>query len=301
MATHVTVRPAHPDDAEAVASIRRLVFPYKVMSVAMVRHTITADRPREQFVALVAERDGNVVGWGNAGLNIWTSTPNQGKATIFVHPDHRQAGIGSELSERLHQHLADAGAQRTQSFVQQDSVDFAAKRGYDEVRRVHYSGVQLADLPRQPETRDGIALRSYDELDPRAAYAAEMLASVDEPTDTPTDSIAYDDWIKDFWNDPAIDKRLSFAALAGDEVVSFTLAETDGDRLWSAFSGTVPQHRGRGLSKLVKSAALHRAAAVGVATAYTSNDNRNGPMLAVNDWLGYRRTATEVGMARTLG
>lgn len=283
-----------------MAAVRRLVFPYKVMPADMVRRAITTHRPREQSVALVAERDGAVVGWGNAGLNIWTSTPGQGKATIFVHPDHRRAGIGSELSERLHRHLADAGAERTQSFIQPDSMGFAAERGYAEIRRMHFSGVQLAELPDRPATPDGVTLRSYDELDPRAAYTAEMLASVDEPTDTPTDSISYDEWIKDFWNDPAIDKHLSFAALVGDEVASFTISETDGDRMWSAFSGTVPAYRGRRLSKLVKAAALHRATAAGVAAAYTSNDDRNGPMLAVNDWLGYRRTATEIGAARTM-
>lgn len=281
-----------------------MVFPYKVITADMVRHAISSKRPREQFIALVAEHNGSVVGWGNAALNIWTSTPGQGKTTIFVHPEHRRAGVGSELSELLHQHLADAGVLRTESFVQQESFGFAAKRGYDEIRRLHYSGVRLTELPEQPPTPDGITLRSYDELDPRAAYTAEMLASADEPTDTPTDSIDYDDWIKNFWNDPAIDKRLSFATLVGDdpasEVASFTITTTDGDRLWSDFSGTVPQYRGRGLSKLVKAAALHRAAAAGVAAAYTSNDDRNGAMLSVNDWLGYRRTATEIGAARTL-
>lgn len=300
MTTGFTIRPARPDDAEAVASVRRTVFPYRVLSAEMIRHAITAERPREQFVALVAERDGSVVGWGNAGLNIWTSTPGQGKVSILVHPDHRRLGVGSELSDRLHRHLTEVGALRTDSFIQQDSLGFATNRGYDEIRRLHYSGVDLVELPDQPPTPDGVTLRSYDELDPRAAYTAEMLASVDEPTDTPTDSIEYDDWIKNFWNDPAIDKRLSFAALVGDEVASFTISETDGDRLWSSFSGTVPAHRGRGLSKLAKVAALHRAAQAGVASAYTSNDDRNGPMLAVNDWLGYRRTATEIGAARTL-
>lgn len=299
MATNVTIRPAQPDDAFAVAALRRVVFPYKVMTADTVRRTITSAEPREQRLNLVAESDGTVVGWGNAGLNIWTSTPGQGKAAIFVHPDHRHAGIGSKLSERLHQHLADAGAQRTQSFVQQDSLDFAAEHGYAEIRRMHYSGLRLTELPQQPPTPEGITVRAYDDVDPHAVYAAEMLASVDEPTDTPTDSIDYDDWIKDFWNDPAIDKRLSFAVLSGADVVSFTIAETDGDRLWSAFSGTVPDQRGHGLSKLAKSTSLHRAAAAGVRAAYTSNDERNAPMLAVNDWLGYRRTATELGMART--
>jgi len=35
-------------------------------------------------------------------------------------------------------------------------------------------------------------------------------------------------------------------------------------------------------------------------SASTSNDDRNGPMLAVNDWLGYRRVATHLGVTRDL-
>jgi RimJ/RimL family protein N-acetyltransferase len=54
----------------------------------------------------------------------------------------------------------------------------------------------------------------------------------------------------------------------------------------------MPQYRGRGLAKLVKAAALHRAAAAGVEGAYTANYDGNTPMLAVNDWLGYHRIAT---------
>ena len=47
-----------------------------------------------------------------------------------------------------------------------------------------------------------------------------------------------------------------------------------------------------GLAKLVKSAALHRAADAGVQGAYTANYDGNTPMLAVNAWLGYDRVAT---------
>lgn len=283
-----------------MAALRRAVFPYKLMPAEMIRRSISKQRPEEQYLPLVAEVGGRIVGWGSARLNIWTSVPGQSSLTALVAPEHRAQGVGSALVERLHEHLATARAVRTEAFVQQESTGFAAKRGYDEIRRLHFAGVRLADLPEQPVAPDRITLRAYDEVDPRAVYTAEMLASADEPTDTPMDSIDYADWIKDFWNDPAVDKPLSYVALAGDVVASFTISETDGDRLWSAFSGTVPEHRGRGLSKLVKSAALHRAAEHGVQAAYTSNDDRNASMLAVNDWLGYRRVATEVGAARAL-
>ena len=46
--------------------------------------------------------------------------------------------------------------------------------------------------------------------------------------------------------------------------------------------------------------ALRRAAAAGIVGAFTSNDDENGPMLAVNNWLGYRRGETQTGLLRTL-
>jgi GNAT superfamily N-acetyltransferase len=298
MAIGVTVRRAVADDAAAAAALRRIVFPYKVMTAEAIRRSVTRDRAQEKFLPLAAERDGQLVGFGTAGLNIFTSTAGRAQLSAFVHPEHRGLGIGSSLVEQLHEHLADAGARQVQAFVQQESADFARHRRYDGTRQMHYSGVELSMLPTRPSPSPGIDLRTYDEIDPRAVYAAEMIASLDEPTDAPMDSIDYQQWLTDFWNDPAVDRSLSVAALAGDEVLSFTITETDADRLWSAFSGTVPEHRGRGLSKLVKSDALRRAAAAGVRSAYTSNDDRNGPMLAINDWLGYRRVATEFGLVR---
>lgn len=299
MPIDVTVRRARAADAEPVAALRRVVFPYKVMSAGMVRHTITTERPDEERLALVAEDGDRIVGWGTAGLNVWTSTPGHSGITVFVHPDHRGRGIGSSLTDRLQSHLSEAGAQRTHVFAQQDSADFAQRRGFEVVRTMHYAGVELTELPAVPGTPTDVALQSYDELDPHAAYTAELLASADEPGDAPLDSMSYEQWLSDFWRDPSIDRKLSVAAVSGDAVLAFTIATTDADRLWSEFSGTVPDHRGRGLSKLVKAASLHRAATAGIASAYTSNDHRNAPMLAVNTWLGYRRVATELGLSRS--
>lgn len=281
--------------------MRRTVFPYKVMAADMIRHTISAERPRERQLLLVAQQDGMIVGWGKAGLNVWTSAPGESSIAVFVHEKRRERGIGSMLIDRLHDHLAGADARRTQVFAQQNSAHFAQHRGYETTRTMHYAGANLADLPATPEAPTGVELRPYADLDPHAAYPAEMAAAVDEPSDAPLDTMSYKQWKSDFWDDPAVDRNLSVAAVSDGQVLAFTLVESDRDRLWSSFSGTVPEHRGRGLSKLVKADALHRAAAAGATAAYTSNDDRNGPMLAVNGWLGYRRVATEVGMSRTLG
>ncbi len=50
----------------------------------------------------------------------------------------------------------------------------------------------------------------------------------------------------------------------------------------------------------MKSVALRRCAQAGIVSAFTSNDDANGPMLAINDWLGYRRIETQTSLLRTL-
>jgi GNAT superfamily N-acetyltransferase len=300
MVTPVVIRPAVGDDADGVTAVRRAVYEYKVMSPAATRHLITVSAPAERFLALVAESGGEVVALGTAALNIWTSEPGHSSVSIYVHPDHRKQGIGSTLADRLHQHLEEVGAVRTRAFVHPDGLEFARNRGYDGTRQMHFSGLDPRVLPDQPPTPDGIRLVPMDQLDPRQAYTADSVASVDEPGDSPLDAIAYDDWLAEVWNSPALDKSLSIAAVAGDEVASFTAVETDRDRAWSGMTGTIPAYRGRGLAKLVKSAALRRCAEAGITAAYTSNDDENGPMLAINNWLGYRRVQTEWGLLRPL-
>jgi GNAT superfamily N-acetyltransferase len=300
MTTRVVIRHAVADDADAVTAVRRAVYSYKVMGSAATRHMITVQTPGERFLPLVAEYDGQVVAWGSAGLNIWTSDPGQAHVSIYVHPEHRKRGIGTGLAERLHQHLTEVGAIRSRSFVHPDGLEFARNLGYDGTRQLHYSGVELRSLPEQPATPDGIELVALDQVDARQAYTADSIASLDEPSDSPIDSIDYDHWLEEVWNGPALDKSLSIAAMAGGEMVAFTAVETDADRAWSGMTGTIPGYRGRGLAKLVKSVALRRAAAAGITAAYTSNDDQNGPMLAINNWLGYRRVQTELGLLRTL-
>ncbi|WP_238162958.1 GNAT family N-acetyltransferase [Kribbella capetownensis] len=300
MTTPVVIRPAVGDDADAVAQVQRAVYSYKAMSPAVIRHMITAKAPGERFLALVGESGGELVAWGSAGLNVWTSSPGQSHVSIYVHPDHRRQGIGSALAERLHQHVSEVGAVRVRTFVQPDSLEFARDLGYDGTRQMHYAGVDPRKLPPQPPTPDGIELVTFDQVDPHQAYTADTVASLDEPGDSPIDAVGYDEWLDEIWNGPGLDKSLSVAAMAGDEMAAFTVIETAGDRAWSGMTGTIPAYRGRGLAKLVKSVALRRAADAGITAAYTSNDDENGPMLAINNWLGYQRVQTEHGLLRTL-
>ncbi|MEV6287460.1 GNAT family N-acetyltransferase [Kribbella sp. NPDC051770] len=295
------IRPAHPDDAEALAAVRRDVFAFAVMSPATVAHMITTSTPDEQPLHLVGLDEGRVVAWGSAAINTWTSDPGQAGINVHVHPEHRLRGIGGALSDRLHEHLQEIGAVRARAFASSSGVEFAKRRGYDGTRQMHYSGIDLRQpLPDQPPTPDGIELVGLDQVTARQAYLVDSIAGLDEPGDSPSDAVEFDQWVQEIWESPGLDKALSVAALAGDEIVAYHAVETAGDRAWAGMTGTLPAYRGKGLAKLVKSVALRRAAAAGIVGAFTSNDDENGPMLAVNNWLGYRRVETQTGLLRLL-
>lgn len=294
------IRPAVPDDAEALSALRRAAFSYSVMSAASARHLITVHAPAERFLGLVATVDDEVVGWGSAGLNTWTSDVGQAGLAVHVHPDQRRQGIGGALAERLHAHLDEAGAVRVRVFATPEGVSFAKKLGYDGTRQMHFAGADPRVLPEPPARPDGFEIVTMDQLDPRQVYTADAVASLDEPSDSPMDAVDYDVWVEELWNGPGLAKELSVAVMSGDEVAAFSAIERADDRAWSAMTGSIPAYRGRGLAKLAKWEALRRCAAAGITGAFTSNDDENGPMLAINNWLGYRRVETQTGLLRIL-
>lgn len=246
----------------------------------------------------VAEADTGLAAVLSVGLQRWSSERGAAYLGLSVHPDHRCQGLGTALADLGERHLREAGARRVRVWVQSEYLDFAQARGYAETRQIHFAGLELRSPP-VLEPPPGLRLVALAELDPRQVYAADVIANRDKPADSPTDAIAFDEWLRSFWHGPSPDLELSVAVVAGDEVVCFTAVDTDGERIWSTMTGTIPAYRGQGLAKIVKAAALRRAVDAGATVAYTANDEANRAMLAVNQWLGYHRVATQSTVIRS--
>jgi GNAT superfamily N-acetyltransferase len=297
----VKIRFATPDDAPAVVALRATVYPYLVRGVESTRKMIAEPPPGEHWVPFVADIDGQLVGWASAYLNITTSEAGVGEIPLLhVHPDYRRRGAGGALLTATTQHLTQLGVRRVRTWVMEQSLDFARKHGFEPSRELRYLALETRLAPPVPPAPDGIQLMALSDLNTQQLYAAHIAASADEPGDVPADAISYDTWRYEVWENLGLDKVASVAAVAGQTVVAFTLVKRDGENMWSDMTATLPQHRGRGLARLVKSAALRRAAARGVTVAYTSNDESNAPMLAINTHLGYRPIATQWSCLTTL-
>ncbi|MEU0152420.1 GNAT family N-acetyltransferase [Micromonospora fulviviridis] len=299
--TENLIRPAHPDDAPGVVALRGVVHPYLVRGVESTRRMIAQPPPGEDWAAWVAEADGQVVGWVSAYRNIQTSAANVGEiSTLHVHPAHRLRGVGTALLDAALAHLRLLGAKRLLTWSQPGSLPFARRHGFTPSRELRYSALDLRPAPPMPEPPPGVRLVSAADVDPREVHRVDAESSLDEPGDVPTDALGYDIWHHEVWDNLGLDRDASTLAEVDGTLVAVSMVKRDGDRMWSDFTGTVPQHRGRGLARLAKQAALHRAATSGVRTAYTSNDEANAPMLAVNARLGYRPVASQWSCLRDL-
>ncbi|OII65266.1 GNAT family N-acetyltransferase [Streptomyces sp. CC53] len=305
----VIVRDARPEDLPRIVDVRRAVLPFLVETPeslhAQVRNAPAARRHR----LLVAERDGQVVGASHAGIAHDSPEPGRAFASPMVHPAHRGHGVGGLLLRVAEEHLAAEGATVLHAWVLDlpEHREFAERRGYRRGRSARFQRLDLAGatLPGPPETLPpGVALCTAADFadDPRPMFEADAEVTADEPSDVPEEFGDYEEWLRHTWHHPLLDHELSSVATVDGRVAAFTAAHVDRrGRYLSGMTGTLRAYRGRGLAGLVKADSLRRARAAGCTEAFTSNDDGNGPMLAVNSRLGYEPCGTEVRYGRALG
>ncbi|MFE6285080.1 GNAT family N-acetyltransferase [Streptomyces sp. NPDC057877] len=307
----VIVRALRPDaaaDVEGFTHVRHLALPYMLSTPASVAHSVTHAHPDAHYLALVAERHGEVIGTAQAGLAHESPEPGQGYVNVYVHPEHTRRGAGSLLVRTAEEHLAAYGATRLHSWVLDAPGNraFAEAHGYRASRSAHFLRLDLAHgtLPPRQDPPPGVELRTAADYasDPRPMFELDAETSSDEPSDIDVEFTDYEAWLTETWRHPLLDLELTSVAVVDGRPAAFSVAYTDGgSRYATAMTGTARAFRGRGLAKLAKNDSLHRARAAGYTEAFTGNDAGNEPMLAINKWFGYDICATEVRHVRELG
>jgi GNAT superfamily N-acetyltransferase len=285
------LRPAVPEDADAAVTLYQLVEPWSVTTADTLRAGIERHADSRTRTTIAAIEDGRLIGWSSSLLTPG-SNPVSGELRVMVDPRYCGRGAGTGLVELAHERLKAAGAVSVRIFADPASQEWAARWGYRQTRQVHYAGIDPRLAPELPEVPAGVRLAPLAEVDPRLVYVADDVAQRTKPGDAKIESRPYDDWLTNIWQAPSTMLDLSVAAVQDDQVIGFTRSTGSYHKIWSNMTSTMPDYRGRGLAKLVKCAALRRAADAGVIGAYTANYDGNEPMLAVNNWLGYRRAAT---------
>ena len=295
------IREATENDVEAVARLLLAADDARVISAETLLHMRRTRPERARTLELVVEADGAVVAAGTAGRNIWTTSEGASWAFVTVDAAHRRRGIGDELGQRLLDHLRENGGTKAQCFFRwtEEGERWATAQGWSKL----LGGPLIALDPRlvpEPTVPPGYRLVSMAEAGPEAVFGPVREAALDEPTPTPADNIQLEDFLRD-WNEPANDLESSTAVLDEDgNVVAFTFLNAAGDRASHGFTGTVREHRGRGLATAAKRRALRTAAERGVTRVTTSNAEENAVMRAINRKLGFEPIGEHVIFGRDL-
>lgn len=96
-------------------------------------------------------------------------------------------------------------------------------------------------------------------------------------------------------------ERVWLAVVDGLPVGYSYLAHHHVGRVETGYTGLLREHRGRGIARAMKLATLVQAAAEGVPVVQTDNDSENGPIIHLNQALGYEEITGQVELAKQLG
>lgn len=281
------IRTAGPEDAVGIARVWAAAMPHLVKTARGIEAELRNSKRR---IVLIAVDGSDVVGFGNVFLPDPGAEAPRVRISVQVPPEFRRRGIGGRLAEAICTEAEKAGAAGLLVVVEDsdESKEFAIRRGFTIGRRMSHSRADLSAVPEPVPAPEGLRVTDLDQVPPEQLWRAVKAVAEGDPSGL-SFAPPYDEWLATDWGHPDLRRDLSVAVLDGDTVVSFVITTADPERrvIWSNLTGTIPAQRGRGLAKVVKSAALTRARDAGFAQAYTGNDAGNAPMLAVNTWLGY--------------
>lgn len=296
-----------------------------------IRDIVGTPTPQRWCGAWVAERAGQVVGTGQLELSL---TDNLALASVEVHvvPEARRSGVGTALAEVVEAEARARGRSVAVAEVEfgitdpedgagTPGVTFASGRGYslalgDIQRRVA--------LPLADELLDRLAaeaaphhvdyvLESFGDPVPedRVAGIAALAASL--MVEAPVGDLALEpeDASVEAWREQEAamarqGRRLwHTVALSGDDVVAYTSIAVSADDPTACFQfGTLVRtdHRGHRLGLAVKVANHRTLQADGVPAAEVATWNAavNGPMIAINEQLGFRPVGRLAEMQKQL-
>ncbi|WP_456697977.1 GNAT family N-acetyltransferase [Aeromicrobium sp. P5_D10] len=267
--------------------------------------------PRHCVIRGVVARDevGAVVGMGYVELP-QRDNLDLGYIDVRIAPEHRRRGHGSAVLARLDEILTEADRHSMFAEVAWNlgtdgsaHTAFAEAHGFTrDLVDAHRVLALPADVPSIP-ARDGYTLITWRGPCPQKwveQYANLLTLIVQE---APSGEFALENEFYDaervrsdeqLWADQGRTMQVVAAQAPSGELAGHTqlvFSDTDPTNAYQWDTLVLAEHRGHGLGLALKARAMHEAADLlaGRREVHTFNAASNGPMIAVNETLGYRQ------------
>jgi GNAT superfamily N-acetyltransferase len=239
------------------------------------------------------------------GLALRFPPERDGELDIRVLREHRRRGVGEALYGRLLAHARGQGwPSLLASAVEQEALDWLARRGWDEVDRQERVVLELRDGARDTVSQapNGIEISDYASRPDLAPRLVELTAAGLEDVPGELARLEAPDlatWLK--WQEPP-SRRPEFLVIAldGDDVAGFAALNVYPRVGYHAFTVVARPHRGRGIARALKTELIRRARTRGLERLITNSNVDNVAMRTLNAELGYRPVPARIYLRKPL-
>jgi RimJ/RimL family protein N-acetyltransferase len=315
--TEPTLRPATLDDAGLAADLTTASYPAFPQDPVVTRFRWEHPRKGWSMARFIAELHGSPVAYLE-----WIHGPRaldpERKCEVGAALDRAyfDAGLLEFLWDWVTNEAAATGSRVLEAYVGEDepeALEVLSRAGYerDRVDKVweldlRSEGARLTQEAHRAQAgveRDGYRItnlagwrapRRY-----QALHALDDVTRKDIPATFPILPEAFEDYIERVGAPDRPHDRW-WIALRGDEPVAMSYLRYPPvrGRVWTGYTCSHPDHRGRGLARAVKLQTLAQAVELGVPSVGTDNDSENAPMLHINERLGYVPLPGFVGLLK---
>jgi GNAT superfamily N-acetyltransferase len=305
--TVISYRDATVDEAELASDIMTASYPALAQDPVLTRYRWEHGRKEYSYGRYLAERDGTPIAFLGWMHGPWARLPDRHcEVEVWLERSALDRGLLQEMFLWIGDRAQAEGSQLLLSYCGEDEpemLEALSASGYQRERLERVweldlvkNGTRLraeAERIRRDVADSGIELTTVARwVDPdrvKKMYELDSITRQHIPTSLPILAEALEDFVR---RSQAPDRREDRTWVAVDHgravAMSYMKFPPVRGTVWTGYTCTHPEYRGRGLARAIKLQSLAQAAELGVELVCTDNDSENSPILHINQTLGYR-------------
>jgi GNAT superfamily N-acetyltransferase len=306
--SHPELRPVGLDDAGWVADLLTRCRPADPQDPEVLRHRWASFQLAWFHDRSAVVVGGEAVGVASAWHAPWEAEPERvGRWNLGLVPE--VTGLADDVIPQVEAWLRAEGARTLSSGAHEDEDWLLAALSRRRYRQDHLERAWELDLvthrdrllkitaeSRARMAQQGVRVVTLEGVADQPGFWARLTRFYaetmdDEPHTTPVHAMSEAEVTSELAGPDIRADRvwLAFGGQDGREIAGLshlTYPPVRGHS-WTGFTATGRAFRGQGIARAVKMESLAQAIELGVSTVRTDNDERNAPMLHINDTLGY--------------
>ena len=310
-----------PSDYEGYQALGNRCYPDYPGTVEEQRHRDEIwDHSKYFMRRIVIEEAGRIVGSGEVSHATWEFQADKYHLDVKVDPTARRRGLGTAIYEDLVAAVRERKAIQLVVGVKEsmtDGVEFASHRGFTESKRdwesrldvTSFDASAFAAAPRRVAEEGIMVTTLAQELarDPETIHSVFELdcdCVRDVPSTDPVTTLPFDTWRKEVLESPsstpdayyiAVDRSGRYLGLS-----NLWRSLEDPSFIWQGLTGVRRDARGKGIAMALKLRTVEYAREHGIREIKTWNDQKNRPMLRINEAMGFVKQPAWIEMRKDL-